>query len=154
MRSSVAQKRVSRSVEPLPWDDSKQSTNPHIYTKYISIVDTTFPDENAQIKCRYPFYFPEFVSGSHDQGTREIVMSESSPRNLLHITPTDPPRRIFRLANSRQRDFGKPHWMVLWPECRGSDDHCLPYALTSHLSFSLLSTGLLYLPVLSHTPLS
>ena len=45
--------------------------------------------------------------------------------------------RIYRLADSPQRDFGRPRWMVFWPECRGSDDNCSPSALTYHLSLSV-----------------
>ena len=66
----------------------------------------------------------------------------------------DPPRRIYRLADSPRRDFGKPCWMVLCPQCRGSDDNCSPSALTYHLSLSLPPVNaLLSLSVLSHTPL-
>ena len=36
------------------------------------------------------------------------------PRHLfLHVPPTDPPRRIYRLADSPQWEFGRPRWMVL-----------------------------------------
>ena len=57
------------------------------------------PDQHASGKYRNPFSLgsPDFVSASHARGTREIVMSGNSPRILLHIPPTDPPRRIHRL---------------------------------------------------------
>ena len=64
-------------------------------------VDTMSPDQHAQGKRRNPFCLANFVSGSHARGTREIVMSGNSPRILLlHIPPTDPPRLIYRLADS------------------------------------------------------
>ena len=75
-------------------------------------VDTMSPDQHAQGKRRNPFCLANFVSGSHARGTREIVMSGNSPRSLLHIPPTVPPRRIHRLADSPQRDFGRPRWIV------------------------------------------
>ena len=88
-------------------------------------------------KCRNPFCLPDFVSGSHARGTREIIMYVNSPRSLLlHIPPMDPPRRIYRLADSPQRDFGRPRWIVL-SSSRGSDDNCSPSTLTYHLSLSL-----------------
>ena len=75
--------------------------------------DTMSPDQHALGKCRNPFCLPEFVSGSHARGTREIVISGNSPRFLLlHIPPTDPPRRIYRPVDSAPRDFGTHRWMV------------------------------------------
>ena len=93
--------------------DAARIIFPH--TKLIPyLVDSMSPDQHTQGKCRNPFCLPDFVSGSYARGTLEIVMSENSPRSLLlHIPPTDPPRRIYRLADSPQRDFGRPRWMVL-----------------------------------------
>ena len=49
-------------------------------------------------------------------------MSRASPQNLLlHILPTDPPRRI----------TGGLFWLVHCPEHLGSNDKCFAYALTS-----------------------
>ena len=80
-------------------------------------------------------------------------MPRNSPWSLFHIPPTDTPRRIYRLADSPQRDNGRPRWMVLSPECRGSDDNCSPSALIYHMSLSLPPVyGLLSSSVLSHTP--
>ena len=74
------------------------------------IVDTMSPDQHVYEKCRNPFCLPGFVFGSHARGTREIVMSGNSPRSLLlHIPPTGPPRRIYRLADFLQRDSWRIH---------------------------------------------
>ena len=68
-------------------------------------------------------------------------MSGNSPRSLLHIPPTDPPQRIYRLADSPRRDFGKPRWMVLDPSAEGAMTTARPpLSRTICPCLSLLST--------------
>ena len=82
---------------------------------WIPCPRTNTPRENVETPSAFQTSFLEARnSGSYARGTRENVMSGNSPRSLLlHIPPTDPPRRIYRLADSPRRDFGKPGWMVL-----------------------------------------
>ena len=72
---------------------------------FLVFGDTMSPDQHAKEKSRNPFCLPDFVSASHARGTRAIVVSGNSQRSLLHIPPTDPPRRVYRLADSLKRDF-------------------------------------------------
>ena len=47
-------------------------------------------------------------------------MSGTSPRILLHIPPTDPPRRIYRLADSRGRTLESPAGRSFDPSAEGA----------------------------------
>ena len=98
-----------------PQDQAECKTSYELSWKVKAmIVDTMSPNQHSWGKCRNPFCLPDFVSGSHARGTREIVVSGNSPRILLlHTPPTDTPRRIYRLADSPWRDFGKPRGKVL-----------------------------------------
>ena len=100
------------------------------------------PDLHAYGKCRNPFCLPDFVSGSHAQGTR--VMSGHSPRILLHIPPTDPPRRIYRLADSSQRNLS-PAGRSFDPSAEGAMTTARPpLPLIICPCLSLLSTDYLH----------
>ena len=70
-------------------------------------------------------------------GTREICHVWDTPRSLpLHVPLTHPPRRMHRLADSPQRDFGRPRWIVFFTgELR---EH---WQLLAHRSHSLPCTG-------------
>ena len=70
-------------------------------------------------KLVFPPHLPDFVSGSHARGIREIVMSRTSPRFLLHIPPTDPPRRIYRVADSRGGTLESPAGRSFDPSAEG-----------------------------------
>ena len=84
-------------------------------------VDTMSPDQHAKGKCRNPFRLPDFVSGIHARGTREIVISRTSPRILLlHLPPTDPLRRIHSLADSCGGTLGSPAGRSFDPSAEGA----------------------------------
>ena len=104
-------------------------------------MDTMSPDQHAWGICRNPFCPPDFVSGDHDRGTREIVMSRTSPRTLLHIPLTDLLRLLYRLADSRSGTLESPARRFFDTNAEGSWQLL---ALRSHLftcpSLSLLST--------------
>ena len=83
------------------------------YQRYRVFVSPKQSCQNTRTESMFYDSCGDFVSATHARGTREIVMSGNSPRILLnHILPTDPPRLIYRLADSSRRDFGKPRWMV------------------------------------------
>ena len=105
-------------------------------------VDTMSPDQHAKGKCRNPFRLPDFVSGIHARGTREIVMSRTSPRILLlHLPPTDPLRRIHSLADSRGGTSESPAGRSFDPSAEGAMTTARPpLLLLICLCFSLLST--------------
>ena len=83
-------------------------------------MDTMSPDQHASRKCRNPFSSPDFLFGDQARGTREIVTSRTSPRTLLHIPLTDPPRRIYRLADSRSGTLESPAGRFFDPSVVGS----------------------------------
>ena len=93
-------------------------------------------------KCRNPFCLPDFVSRSHARGIREIVMSRTSPRILLlHILPTDPLRRIYRLADSRSGTLESPAGRSFDPSAEGAMTTARPpLSLIICLCLFLLST--------------
>ena len=112
------------------------------YFVFLIGVNTMSPDLHAYGKCRNPFCLPDFVSGSHAQGTR--VMSGHSPRILLHIPPTDPPRRIYRLADSSQRNLS-PAGRSFDPSAEGAMTTARPpLPLIICPCLSLLSTDYLH----------
>ena len=81
-------------------------------------------------------------------------MSRTSPRILLHIPPTDPLRRIYRLADSRSGTLQSPAGRSFDPSAEGAMTTARPPRSPYHLSLSLsLVNGLLlFQSVLSHTP--
>ena len=84
-------------------------------------MDTMSPDQHASRKCRNPSSSPDFLSGDQARGTREIVMSRTSSRILLlHIPPTDPPRRIYRLADFRGGTLESPTGRSFDPSAKGA----------------------------------
>ena len=53
-------------------------------------VDTMSPDEHAYGKYRNPFYLPDFVSGSHAWGTRDLEpATEPSPHSADGSSPAE-----------------------------------------------------------------
>ena len=102
------------------------------------VPGTNTPTEIVDTLLSSRLYFP---AGKLCSGISGDCHVQSSPRSLsLHIRQTNPPRRLYRPADSPQRDLGRHRWMVLGPECRGSNDNCPSSALTSYLSLSLLSS--------------
>ena len=68
-------------------------------------------------------------------------MSGTSPRILLHIPPTDPPRRIYRLADSRGRTLESPAGRSFDPSAEGAMTTARPpLSLIICPCLSLLST--------------
>ena len=68
-------------------------------------------------------------------------MSGSSPRILLHIPPTDPLRRIYRLAASRSGTLESPDGKSFDPSAEGAMTTARPpLSLIIYLCLSLLST--------------
>ena len=110
---------------------------------------TNTPRENIETLA----VFQDFVSGSHARGTREIVMSRTSPRILLlHVPPTDPLRRIYRLADSRGGTLSSPAGRSFDPSAEGAMTTARPpLSLTICLCLSLLSTDYCLSPC-CHTP--
>ena len=94
------------------------------------------PDQLAWGKCRNPVWPPDFVSGDHARGTREMSWTL-----LLHIPLTDPLRRIYRLADSPNGTLESPAGRFFDTSAEGGRQLL---ALRSHLficpSLSLLST--------------
>ena len=71
-------------------------------------------------------------------------MSGHSPRILLHIPPTDPPRRIYRLADSSQRNLS-PAGRSFDPSAEGAMTTARPpLPLIICPCLSLLSTDYLH----------
>ena len=103
-------------------------------------------------KVVFPPHLPDFVSGSHARGIREIVMSRTSPRFLLHIPPTDPPRRIYRVADSRGGTLESPAGRSFDPSAEGPMTTARPpLSLLICPCLSLLSTDYCLRPC-CHTP--
>ena len=105
-----------------PQDQAECKTSYELSWKVKAmIVDTMSPNQHSWGKCRNPFCLPDFVSGSHARGTRDIVMSGTSPRILLlHIPPTDPLRRIYSLADSRSGTLESPAGRSFDPSVEGA----------------------------------
>ena len=119
---------------------------------WILCPQTNTPRENVETPYTFQTSFLEAMLGALGRLSCPRL-SRNSPRSLLHIAQTDRPRRICRLADYPQRDFGRPRWMALRPERRGSYDNCSPSAHTSHLSLCIPPVnGLLSQPVLAHAP--
>ena len=75
---------------------------------------------------------------------REIVMSRTSPRTLLHMPLTDLLRRIYRLADSRSGTLESPAGRFFDPSAVGSMTTARPPLSLVHLSqHLLLVSGLL-----------
>ena len=99
------------------------------------------PRENG----RNPFCPPDFLSGDQARGTREVIMSRTSPRTLLlHIPLTDPLRRIYRLADSRSGTLESPAGRFFDPSVVGSMTTARPpLSLLRPSQHLLLVSGLL-----------
>ena len=77
-------------------------------------VDTMSPEPTRLGKMSKPLLPSRLRFWKLCSGISGDCNVQNSPRSLLlHIPQTDPPRRIYRLADSLQRDFGRPRWMVL-----------------------------------------
>ena len=95
-------------------------------------VDTMFPEQTRLPIVETPALLVKALPDVLiiDSGHCRVWIS---PRNLLlHVPLTDPHRRLSCGADSRQRDLGRPRWIVLWPSRHKSNHDCPP--LASHAS--------------------
>ena len=118
-------------------------TPPKPGVMWIPCPRTNTPRKNVETPSVFQTSFLEAMLGELGRLSylepRHGSFSSTFRRRILcrDISPSGFPRR----------DFGKPRWKVLWPECRGSNDNCSPSVLTlSSIRVSLPSTDYCFSP--------